>query len=781
MQPNLFAPDASDPSEFSYLAELNDVQREAVECTDGPVMIIAGPGSGKTRVLTYRIAHLINLGNPPWNILALTFTNKAAREMQERIKQIAGEAAAAKLWMGTFHSIFARILRIEAATIGYPVNFSVYDAEDTKSLLKTIVSELNLNPDNYKPNVVYNRISNAKNNLIGPTAYAQNEDFKITDATANLPRMPEVYARYVQRCIQAGAMDFDDLLIKMYQLLYQHPDIARKYQSRFKYVLVDEFQDTNSAQYAIIKKIAELHRCVCVVGDDAQSIYAFRGATIDNILNFERDYPEAHIFKLEQNYRSTSKIVEIANRVIAGNNRQITKHIWTANGEGHNIQLLRAANDTEEARMVVDTIYFDRLRLHYKNEDFAILYRTNAQSRAFEEELRKKGIPCRVYGGVSFYQRKEVKDMIAYLRLTTNPHDEEALRRIINYPTRGIGNTTMAKVAALANQQQVSIWTVLSEIYRYELPKNAKDSLANFVKMMQIFTNLQTKKDAHELAKFIGSQTGLLKQLSEDKTVEGISRFENLQEVLNSIKEFVDEQQAKSAQEPDVFHDSSLGAYLQGVALFTDLDKDDDESGKVKLMTIHNAKGLEFPCVYIVGMEEGLFPSMLSLKSVNELEEERRLFYVAITRAKNKLHLSMAACRYRYGELQYTNPSRFLDEIASVNVEQVGAKVKTSVFAKSDAYGSFKESSSSISDNIRRAKELQNKQPPANLQVPDNFKADDTSKLKAGDGVIHQRFGQGKVLNVEGYGDKRLAAIQFDTDGEKRIVLKFAQLMIVKG
>ncbi|QQS30579.1 MAG: UvrD-helicase domain-containing protein [Sphingobacteriales bacterium] len=780
MQPNIFNRDTSGSGDFSYLTELNQIQREAVECINGPVMIIAGPGSGKTRVLTYRIAHLIRLGIHPRNILALTFTNKAAREMQERIRQIAGETAADKLWMGTFHSIFARILRIESAAIGYPVNFSVYDTEDSKNLIKTIVSELNLNPDNYKPNVVYNRISNAKNNLISPVSYAQSEEIRLADGASNLPRMPELYARYVLRCQQAGAMDFDDLLIKMYQLLYQHPEIAHKYQSRFKFLLVDEFQDTNSAQYAIIKKIAELHRSVCVVGDDAQSIYAFRGATIDNILNFERDYPEAQTFKLEQNYRSTGKIVAIANRVIAGNNRQITKNIWTTNDEGHNIQLLRAANDTEEARLVVDNIYMDRLRLHFKNEDFAILYRTNVQSRVFEEELRRKGIPSRVYGGVSFYQRKEVKDLIAYLRLTVNPQDEEALRRIINYPTRGIGNTTLTKVSALANQHQVSIWAVLEEIHRYELPKNAKDSLTNFVKMMQIFSNQQAKKDAHELAKFIGAQTGLIKQLSEDKTIEGISRYENLQELLNSIKEFVDEQKAKQGQEPDIVHDASLGSYLQGVALFTDLDKDEDENGKVKLMTIHTAKGLEFPCVYIVGMEEGLFPSLPALKSVTELEEERRLFYVAITRAKHKLHLSLAACRYRYGELQYTNPSRFIDEIASINVEQVGVKPKTSVFAKSDAYGSFKESNSSVSDNIRLAKQQQNKQPASKLNIPDNFKADDTAKLKAGDEVIHQRFGMGKVLNVEGYGEKRMAAIRFEAEGEKKIVLKFAQLMIVK-
>lgn len=782
MQPDLFTSANSNPSDFSYLAELNGVQRAAVECTEGPVMIIAGPGSGKTRVLTYRIAHLVNTGTAPWQILALTFTNKAAREMQERIKTIAGEEASGKLWMGTFHSIFARILRIEAATLGYPVNFSVYDAEDTKSLLKTIISELNLNTDNYKPNVVYNRISNAKNALISPAMYAQNEDFRLADAAANLPRMPDIYARYTQRCLQAGAMDFDDLLLKMYQLLHQFPEVALKYQKRFSHLLVDEFQDTNFAQYAIIKKLAEPHRCICVVGDDAQSIYAFRGATIENILNFERDFPEAAIFKLEQNYRSTGKIVEVANRVIAANNRQIDKRIWTENTEGRNIQLMRAASDSEEAKMVIESIYVDRLREHHKNEDFAILYRTNAQSRAFEEELRRKGIPYRVYGGVSFYQRKEVKDMMAYLRLTVNPNDEEALRRVINYPTRGIGNTTLSKISVLANKEQCPMWTIMCNLHRYELPAKAKENLGSFVKMIQIFTKLQTQKDAYELAKFIGNQTGLLKQLSEDKTVEGLSRFENLQELLNSIKEFIDEKTAENAEEPDVLPDAGLGAYLQSVSLLTDLDNEEEEGGKVKLMTIHTAKGLEFPCVYVVGLEEGLFPSMLSLKSIKELEEERRLFYVAVTRAKHKLNMSMAACRYRYGELQYTSPSRFIDEIASVHIETVGIKPKSSGFGNNSTYNSFKDSENSISDNARRIKEQQQKRSANNPppQIPANFKPNDTAKLQGGEIVIHQRFGRGKIQSIDGVGDKRLATILFDTEGEKRIVLKFAQLMIVK-
>ncbi|OWY23337.1 ATP-dependent DNA helicase [Sphingobacteriales bacterium UPWRP_1] len=783
MQPNLFDSLHQQPAKFGYLEELNEVQRAAVETTEGPVMIIAGPGSGKTRVLTYRIAHLINTGKAPWNILSLTFTNKAAREMQERITAIAGTEASGKLWMGTFHAIFARILRIEAATLGYPVNFSVYDAEDTKSLLKTIISELNLNPDYYKPNVAYNRISNAKNNLITPAMYAKSDDIRLTDAAANLPRMPDIYTRYANRCRQAGAMDFDDLLLNTYHLLYQHPDIAQKYQHRFKYLLVDEFQDTNSAQYAIIKKLAEPHRCICVVGDDAQSIYAFRGATIENILNFQRDYPEAAVFKLEQNYRSTRKIVEVANRVIAANNRQINKSIWTQNDDGHNIQLLNAASDTEEARMVVDSIYIDRLRLHFKNEDFAILYRTNAQSRAFEEELRRKGIAYRVYGGVSFYQRKEVKDLMAYLRLTVNPHDEEALRRIINYPTRGIGNTTVGKIAAMANQEQVSLWTVITTpALRTQLPKAAQESVGGFAKMMLYFADLLQRKNAYELAQIIGSQTGLLKELSEDKTVEGISRYENLQELLNSIKEFIDEKLAETPQEPNTLPDASLGAYLQGVSLLTDLDSDDDESGKVKLMTVHTAKGLEFPCVYVVGLEEGLFPSMMASKNVQELEEERRLFYVAVTRAKQKLHLSMAACRYRYGELQYSTPSRFIDEVASVHMETVGAKPKPGGFGNSGAYQGFKDSNSGITDNARRIKEQQLKQqrntPPP--QLPPNFKPSDTSKLQGGEAVIHQRFGQGKVVSIDGVGDKRLAVILFDTEGEKRIVLKFAQLMIVK-
>lgn len=785
MQPNLFdSPEQEQPQpqqeqksvnrSLHYLTQLNDVQRAAVECTEGPVMIIAGPGSGKTRVLTYRIAHLINIGKQPWEILALTFTNKAAREMQERIKHIVGEEASGKIWMGTFHSIFARILRIEAQTLGYPVNFSVYDTDDSKSLLKTIIAELNLNSDIYKVNVVYNRISNAKNSLISPALYAKTQALALADAEAKIPRMPDIYVRYVQRCKQAGAMDFDDLLVKMYELLFQYPHIAQKYQNKFKYLLVDEFQDTNFAQYAIIKKIAELHNCVCVVGDDAQSIYAFRGATIDNILHFEKDFPHACTFKLEQNYRSTAKIVAIANRIIAGNNRQITKHIWTSNDDGQNIQLLSAASDTDEARMVVDSIYTERLRNHFKNEDFAILYRTNAQSRAFEEELRRKGIPCRIYGGVSFYQRKEVKDLIAYLRLTVNPNDEEALRRIINYPTRGIGNTTLSKIAAWANKDQIPMWSVISKIHAYELGGAAKESVNNFAKMMQIFINMQPQKDAYELAKFIGAQTGLLKHLNDDKTIEGLSRMENVQELLNSIKEFTDDQKNANTTNPP---DAGIGAYLQGVALFTDMDNNTDDTGKVKLMTVHTAKGLEFPCVYIVGLEEGLFPSMLSMKNVQELEEERRLFYVAATRAQNKLHLSYSLSRYRFGELQYSTHSRFIDEIQSVHVEAKTATHKSAVFARNDTYQSFKDS---IGDNVRRAKEKQKNQLNIPPPLPANFKPDDTAKLQSGEVVYHQRFGRGKVLNIEGAGDKRLAIILFDTDGEKRIVLKFAKLMIEK-
>ena len=515
-----------------YLAELNEVQRQAVENITGPVMIVAGTGSGKTRVLTYRIAHLIQSGVKPYQILSLTFTNKAAREMKNRIGNIVGEEEVRQLWMGTFHSIFARLLRIEAAHIGYPTNFTIYDTEDSKRLVSQIISEQQLDTDRYKPNVVYNRISSAKNNLLLPEDYATTDGIVANDAAAGVPRIADIYRIYTHRCQQAGAMDFDDLLTKTFILLNENKEVREKYQQRFQHLLIDEFQDTNAAQYAIVKLFAGSHRNVCIVGDDAQSIYAFRGATIYNILSFERDYPDVQVFKLEQNYRSTRNIVQIANEVIAANQNQIAKEIWTSNEEGVRVTLLQAASDMEEAKMVSDLIYEQRLRAHFKNDEFAILYRTNSQSRIFEEALRRRNIPYRVYGGLSFYQRKEIKDMMAYLRLVVNPIDEEALRRVINYPTRGIGKVTMDRLSRIAQQTNTTLWSVVSNVKQTALTAGVKEAVGNFAKMMQVFMQYSQEMDAYEVAKYIARTTNLLQELHNDKTVEGISRYENIQELV---------------------------------------------------------------------------------------------------------------------------------------------------------------------------------------------------------------------------------------------------------
>lgn len=765
--------------DFSYLEALNEVQRQAVATVEGPVMIVAGPGSGKTRVLTFRIAHLINLGYKPYHILSLTFTNKAAREMKDRIQHIVGNHAKS-LWMGTFHSVFARILRIEAETLGYPSNFTIYDTEDAKNLLKQIIKERNLNKDLYAPNLVMGRISNAKNNLLTPTAYLQNEQLKLADAAAKRPQIGELYRIYVNRCRQAGAMDFDDLLIKMYELLYHHPDMAAKYQQRFKHVMVDEFQDTNFAQYAVIKKLAEKHENICVVGDDAQSIYAFRGATIQNILNFEKDYKALKTFKLEQNYRSTKHIVEIANEIIANNQNQLKKKIWTGNDTGQKIRLWRASGDTEEAKQVAESIHVTKLREHFKNEDFAILYRTNAQSRVIEEALRKRNIPYRVYGGLSFYQRKEIKDLMAYLRLTVNPYDEEALRRVINYPTRGIGKTTLTKVMGAAVQLKQRPWDILVNIGRYQLATRTKQSIKNFVQLIKHFTEMMQKMNAYELAKYIGKTTKIVQKLHTDKSVEGISRYENIQELFNSIQQFVESKQSEKVYEQDeetgetiVSTNDDLGGYLQEVSLLTNMDGDDDDNDKVKMMTIHSAKGLEFPCVYIVGLEENLFPSQRSIKA-NDVDEERRLFYVAVTRAEKNLHLSYATARPKFGSLQYAEPSRFLQEIPQQYVELIGSKPQTSIY-KSDSYQSF---SNSMKNSIKSAKQrFQSGNTPKPPVIP-NFKPTNPSLLKEGMQVLHQRFGLGKLTAFSGRGDKRMAVIVFEQYGEKRILLRFAKLMV---
>lgn len=768
-----------------YLNGLNPVQRAAVEHTSGPVMVLAGPGSGKTRVLTFRIAHLIQQGVAPYHILALTFTNKAAKEMKERIGKIVGEEVAKQLWMGTFHAIFARILRIEAKHLGYPTNFTIYDTEDTKKLIQIIIKEQNLNTDLYKANAIYNRISNAKNAFITPAEYLVHPQLKAADAQAKRPKIGELYNRYVARCKKAGAMDFDDLLLNMHLLLSRHPEVALKYQQKFRYLMIDEFQDTNQVQYQIVKHLGKIHGNICVVGDDAQSIYAFRGATIENILSFERDYKETQIFKLEQNYRSTQKIVTVANEIIAANSKQLAKKIWTENTKGKDIKLYQAASDSDEAKIIADAIFSERHRSQLRNDEFAILYRTNAQSRALEEALRRKGLPYRIYGGLSFYQRKEIKDMMAYFRLTTNPSDEQALRRVINYPTRGIGQTTLQKIAAWAEEYKTTMWNIIVKIKQFPLAGRSKDAILRFAKLIMAFQTIEKKKDAFELAKYIGKNSGLLAHLHNDKTTEGLNRYENLQELFNSIQEFVQNRRElvvdnNTNSEEDNTQDDTLGAYLQEVSLLTDMDNDSDDSGKIKLMTIHAAKGLEFPAVYIAGLEEGLFPSQLSLKRPSDIEEERRLFYVAVTRAEKQLNLSYARCRYKFGKLQYSDPSRFINNISPLHIDVVGGKLgNKSTFAKSSAFDSFKEgeSSSSIKSNIRNAKR---KQPPIKHQYSNiEFKASPKSDLKEGQRVLHNRFGPGTILLIDGVGDKKMATVKFDSQGEKRLVLRFAKLMIL--
>jgi DNA helicase II / ATP-dependent DNA helicase PcrA len=769
---------------IDFLKELNEPQRQAVENTEGPVMIIAGAGSGKTRVLTYRIAYLISKGVDPFNILSLTFTNKAAKEMKERIAKLVGNEAR-NLWMGTFHSIFAKILRIEADRLGYPSNFTIYDTDDSKSLIKTILKEMGLDDKVYKPGMVLNRISSAKNSLITAEQYFNSPEFVDYDHNTGKPKIAEIFMTYSQRCFRSGAMDFDDILLKTHELLAKFPDIVNKYQHKFKYVMVDEFQDTNHVQYAIVKKLSAVHQNLAVVGDDAQSIYAFRGATIKNILNLEKDYPDLKVFKLEQNYRSTQVIVNAAGAVIANNKEQLKKEVWTDNEEGDKIRVLRATTDNEEGKMVAEGIFEEKMRFHRYNYDFAILYRTNAQSRPLEEALRKMNIPYKIYGGMSFYQRKEVKDLVAYLRMTINPNDEEALKRIINYPARGIGKTTIDKLLIAADQNQSSIWDVVQNCNNFPDLRGAISNLTDFKNMILSFATLAKKQNAYDVAVYIAKQTGLLKTLYEDKSVEGVSHYENLVALLNGIKEFTEDDTREEEKTIDV--------YMQDIALLTDADKEDDSNmDRVKLMTIHAAKGLEFPVVYIVGLEENLFPSQLSLNSRQELEEERRLFYVAITRAETKLTLTFATSRFRFGSITYSEPSRFITEInekylaldprmmnttnttstrptsgGGYNFKAINKPTGTPQGAKPAVTPSF---TSSIKQQVLK---------PVNFTADPNFTPHDTSNLEVGMKVIHQRFGPGDVLKVEGAGDNRKATILFKEAGEKQLVLKFAKLQIV--
>jgi len=764
-----------------YLIDLNEQQKAAVLHTDGPLMIVAGAGSGKTKVLTTRIAHLMSLGVDSFRILALTFTNKAAAEMKERIGNILGNSEARNLYIGTFHSVFARILRAEAPQLGYPSNFTIYDTDDAKSLLKSIINAHNLDDKFYKPNHVLNRISAAKNRLISPAAYLQDHNIQQEDARSNRPLMGQLYQEYAARCFKNGAMDFDDLLYKMFQLLKQFPETLAKYQHKFRYILIDEYQDTNMAQYQIIKLLAAVHENICVVGDDAQSIYSFRGATIDNIMRFQDDYDAVKVIKLEQNYRSTQSIIKVANTVISNNKKQIPKNLWTSNEIGEKIRLVRTLTDNDEGRFIADAIAEQKLRNHYSNKDFAILYRTNAQSRAFEENLRRRNIAYRIYGGLSFYQRKEIKDFMAYLRLIVNPRDEEALKRIINYPVRGIGKSSIERITIAANESNATFWEILQEPHRAGLKGAAGAAVENFVVMIKSFQSMLGKENAYDVAYAVGKHTQIVKELYNDKSVEGLARYENIQELLNSIKEYTE----TPNEDGELEADKSLGNYLQQISLLTDADKDKDEDQDVvKLMTIHAAKGLEFPCVFAVGMEENIFPSVMSLYDREDLEEERRLFYVVITRARHRLWLSFSNSRYRFGSLVQNDPSRFIEEVPEEYLDRSFAGMGN----KKSGYGATLFSKTAEKDNSRKdsvnsdlKKIVAQQQSASATHTPSvNFKPSDPTTLEQGMKVEHQRFGFGIIQQLEGSIHNRIAIIKFENGaGEKKIMLQYAKLMVV--
>ncbi|MEO7524371.1 MAG: UvrD-helicase domain-containing protein [Ferruginibacter sp.] len=769
-----------------YLDELNEPQRQAVLHKDGPIMIIAGAGSGKTKVLTTRITHLMSEhGIDAFNILALTFTNKAAAEMKERVERTLGNSEARNLYIGTFHSVFARILRTEAPKIGFPSNFTIYDTDDAKSVIKTVVNEMDLDDKIYKPAAVYNRISAAKNGLIGPAEYAQDFMLQQEDARANRPLQAKVYDAYTNRCFKNGAMDFDDLLFKMYILLTNFPEILSKYQRKFKYIMIDEYQDTNPAQYEIIKLLGAMHENVCVVGDDAQSIYSFRGATIENILQFEKDYDDVTVVKLEQNYRSTKNILSVANQIISNNKGQIEKTLFTDKAEGDKIKLVRTMTDNDEGKMVADTVQELKLRNHFFNKDFAILYRTNAQSRSFEESLRRMGIAYRIYGGMSFYQRKEIKDFIAYLRLVVNPRDEEALKRIINFPVRGIGKTTIDKAVLYANESNSTLWDIISTASMHGFRSGTLDALDGFVTMIKMFQSELEKKNAYDLAIIVGKSTNIVKDLFNDKTTEGLARYENVQELLNSIKEFTE---TPSNLEDGEVGDKTLGGYLQQIVLLTDADDNKENGDVVKLMTIHAAKGLEFPVVFVGGLEETLFPNAMSINTREELEEERRLFYVAVTRAKTNLYLSYANARYRFGQLQQNEPSRFIDEIPEEHIDRSYAGVAArnnastgwnqgSAFEKMNrGFGGFSKKEEVKKPSYATAPA----RPQTKEHIPsENFIASDMADLKEGHKVEHQKFGFGEVTKMEGASHNPIATINFEMNGEKKIMLNYAKLKII--
>lgn len=778
-----------------YLNGLNDSQREAVTHIKGPLMIVAGAGSGKTKVLTTRIAHLMANGVDAFNILALTFTNKAAAEMKERIEKILGNSEARNLYVGTFHSVFARILRAEAQKLGYPSNFTIYDTDDSRSVLKTVINELHLDDKHYKPNIVGNRISSAKNALVGPAEYATDYAIQQEDARANRPAIAQVYAAYAKRCFKNGAMDFDDLLLKMYELLNNFPEALHKYQHKFKYLLIDEYQDTNPVQYQISKLLAAAHENICVVGDDAQSIYSFRGATIENILQFQKDYDDVKVVKLEQNYRSSQQILKVANQVIKNNKGQIPKNLWTENQEGEKIKLVRTLTDNEEGKFVADTIQEQKLRNHYYNKDFAILYRTNAQSRSFEESLRKMGIAYRIYGGVSFYQRKEIKDLLAYLRVIVNTNDEEALKRIINYPVRGIGKTTIEKLVIIANEQNIPVFNVVVRAGEFGFRAGTLEALQNFATMIRYFQSMLTNNNAFDVATQVGKHTNLVKELFNDKTTEGLARYENVQELFNSIKEWTE----SPSNDDGELGDKSLGSYLQQITLLTDADDDKENNDVVKLMTIHAAKGLEFGCVFVGGVEETLFPSAMSINTREELEEERRLFYVAVTRAKERLWLTYANSRYRFGQLVQNEPSRFIEEMPEESIDKSYAGGGARNHGSSQWGSAFERMNRGFGSSAQQAAQkygpppakkpagskpeympIQSLAPKVVAHIPSpDFTPSDTSNLEAGQKVEHQKFGFGIVKSMEGSAHNPVATIDFGVNGEKKIMLNYAKLRIV--
>ena len=772
-----------------YISQLNEAQQAPTLQKDGPMIVIAGAGSGKTRVLTMRIAYLMSQGVDAFNILALTFTNKAAREMKKRIADIVGSSEAKNLWMGTFHSIFAKILRFEGEKLGFPSNFTIYDTQDSVRLISSIIKEMQLDKDVYKPKQVLNRISSYKNSLITVKAYYNDPELQEADAMSKKPRLGEIYEHYVERCFKAGAMDFDDLLLRTNELLNRFPEVLMKYQNRFKYILVDEYQDTNHSQYLIVRALSDRFQNICVVGDDAQSIYAFRGANINNILNFQKDYDNVQMYRLEQNYRSTKNIVEAANSIIDKNQVKLDKVVWTANDEGPKIKVHRSLTDGEEGRFVASTIFEHKMREQLKNGSFAILYRTNAQSRAMEDALRKRDIPYRIYGGLSFYQRKEIKDVLAYLRLVINPKDEEALMRVINYPARGIGGTTLEKLTVAANHYGRTVFDVMENLDRIDLKLNSgtKNKLQDFVTMIKSFQVIDQSYDAFYLAEHITKKTGLIQELKKDATPEGIARIENIEELLNGIKDFIEGQKEVDGAR------GALSEFLEDVALATDLDKDTGDDDRVALMTIHLAKGLEFPYVFIVGMEEDLFPSGMSMNTRSELEEERRLFYVALTRAEHQAYLTYAQSRYRWGKLVDSEPSRFIEEITDSYLEyltpvETGYKYKPRI--NTDIFGDVDKSKLRqakptsgtppkwITDNepkpdanIRRLK-------PVSRPTTQSSNTPDT-KLAIGNVVMHERFGKGQVLNLEGVGGDKKAEIKFEVGGIKKLLLRFAKLDVI--